>query len=414
MKKIRNAYDVARWRLCVGCGVCSYVCLNRNIVLSDVVHDGIRPFLKKNDCSSCDICLRVCPGLETSHNGWNELQKVDGKLKRGWGPVLELWEGYAVDTNIRFNGSSGGLVSALALYCLEREGMGGVLHIEKDEFLPWKNKTGISRNRFDILAKTGSRYSPASPCDSLDYMERADGPVAFIGKPCDIAGLRKAEALRPEIRKKEGITIGIFCAGTPSTQGTLDLLKKLGVDPDRAEEIRYRGRGWPGNTFVRFKGSKLTRDIPYEESWGFLNNYRPFRCYLCPDGTSEFADISCGDPWYRTMEPNEIGHSLLLVRTESGRTIVRRAMEAGYIKIHPVSAEALMASQTNLFQKRSAIWGRLLAMRLFGIPTPRLDGFHLFENWMVLPLKEKGRSIVGTMKRIIKRKYYKPKSLTLE
>ena len=39
------------------------------------------------------------------------------------GYALEIWEGYAADPEIRRLGSSGGLLSALALYCLEKEGM---------------------------------------------------------------------------------------------------------------------------------------------------------------------------------------------------------------------------------------------------------------------------------------------------
>jgi hypothetical protein len=45
--------------------------------------------------------------------------------------------------------------------------------------------------------------------------------------------------------------------------------------------------------------------------------------------------------------------------------------------------------------------------KAFSIPTPRLKGFLLFKNWLALPVKEKARSIFGTVRRIVKRKYYK-------
>ena len=35
--------------------------------------------------------------------------------------------------------------------------------------------------------------------------------------------------------------------------------------------------------------------------------------------------------------------------------------------------------------------------------------FHLFENWFELPMKEKARSVLETVRRIIQSKYYKPK-----
>jgi coenzyme F420 hydrogenase subunit beta len=203
--------------------------------------------------------------------------------------------------------------------------------------------------------------------------------------------------------------IGFFCAGTPSTQGTLDLIKSLGINPDTVEDIRYRGMGWPGKFSVTIKGEQQPREVmTYMDSWGFLQKYRPYRCHLCPDGTAEFADISCGDPWHRHIEEGEQGHSLVLVRTERGREIVRGARDAGYVVLKRADPSVLEASQSNLRKKRGAIWGRILAMKLFGIPTPKFQGFYLFANWRRLSFKAKARSIIGTVVRIMKRGYYRP------
>jgi coenzyme F420 hydrogenase subunit beta len=144
------------------------------------------------------------------------------------------------------------------------------------------------------------------------------------------------------------------------------------------------------------------------DAWGFVQKYRPYRCYLCPDGTSEFADISCGDPWYREIREGEHGYSLVLVRTERGRRILQCAMKDGYVTLERADPRILEVSQKNLLTKRGAIWGRLVAMKAFGIPTPRLHGFYLFDNWLKVSLQEKIRSIAGTVRRIITRKYYKP------
>lgn len=392
----------------MGCGACASACPKKNITLQDVPADGIRPRLGANRCAECGDCLKVCPGAEISHrspNGGNGLLKA---LRQGWGPILEVWEGYASDPEIRFHGSSGGAASALALYCLEREGMNGVLHSAADGENPWANKTVFSRSRGELLARTGSRYAPASPCDGLEMIDAAPGPCVFIGKPCDVTAVRKAQAIRPELDRHVGIAIGIFCAGTPSTQGTLELLHRFGIDPNSVEELRYRGRGWPGKFSVKLKGEERPREVlAYRNAWSFVQKYRPYRCYLCPDGTSEFADISCGDPWYRQIREGEQGHSLVLVRTERGRKLLRGAMKDGYVTLERSDPRRLEASQKNLLSKRGAIWGRLLAMKAFGIPTPGLKGFFLFKNWLALPIKEKTRSILGTARRILQRGYYR-------
>ena len=330
-------------------------------------------------------------------------------LTEGWGPVLEVWEGHATDKAIRFDGSSGGLASALALYCIENEGMQGVVHVGNDSEEQYKNKSTFSRTRDEILATTGSRYSPASPCDLFQAIEDAKGACVFIGKPCDVEGLRKTQSIRPNLSKNVGIAIGIFCAGTPSTQGTIDLLAKYGISHEDVEEIRYRGRGWPGSFSVRLKNDSEWRELAtYEEAWGFLQAYRPYRCHVCPDGTSEFADISCGDPWYRSIDADEPGKSLVLVRSKKGREIVKGAIQAGYVQLIPVQPEVLELSQKELLRKRGAIWGRVTTMKTLGIPAPHFQGFSLFRNWLKLSTGQKIRSTLGTAKRIITRNYFRP------
>ena len=128
---------------------------------------------------------------------------------------------------------------------------------------------------------------------------------------------------------------------------------------------------------------------------------------MCPDSTGEFADISCGDPWYRQIEPDEPGRSLVLVRTERGHRILRRAMEAGYIELERVQPEVLAASQKSLLNKRQNLFGRLLAMRILRVPVPNYRGFPLFRNWLRLPAIKKTRSVLGTFRRIIKRRLWR-------
>ncbi len=144
------------------------------------------------------------------------------------------------------------------------------------------------------------------------------------------------------------------------------------------------------------------------EAWGFLQKFRPFRCYLCPDGTAAYADISCGDPWYRTIGENEKGYSLVIVRTQKGREILKGAMEAGYLKLERSDIQKLIDSQKGLLQKRKDIWGRLFMLKIFGLPVPQYPGFFLSEQWWSSPIRQKIRSLLGTARRIVQRKYYHP------
>jgi len=239
-------------------------------------------------------------------------------------------------------------------------------------------------------------------------IEEAPAPCVFMGQPAEVAALAKARRLRPALDQKVGLTLSFFCAGSPSTQGTLDLLKQIGVARTDLGSLRYRGNSWPGFFAATPKGHhEPVKKLTYRESWQFLQKYRPYAVHLWPDDTGEAADIACGDPWYVEPGTGDPGSSLVVVRTELGRQIVREAIAAGYMELTPAEPWKLFKSQENLSRKRRAVAGRRLAFRLFGLPVTRLRGFSLFSIWLGLPFKEKMESLLGTARRIVTRKYYR-------
>lgn len=409
---VLTIHDVVDRQLCSGCGACEF--LNPTEVrMVDVPEFGRRPAVTRSDGNGGgrDNELCACPGAELGHAGNGDRDGMIAELYAGWGPVLGVWEGHANDKEIRLSGSSGGAASALALFCLEREGMHGVLHTSARADVPYLNETVLSKGRDELLSRTGSRYSPASPCEGLGRIEEAEGPCVFIGKPCDVAAASMARKVRPKLDENIGLLLAFFCAGTPSTQGTLDLLSRMGVaDPDSVSQLRFRGNGWPGKWTVRYSESDVerTQELSYEESWGFLQKYRQWRCHICPDHTGEFADIAVGDPWHRDRNDDQVGRSLILARTERGRRIIEEAAKAGYVTVEAVAAGALPASQPNLLMSRGALWGRLLSLRMARVPVPRYSGFEMFRFWRrSLSLKQKVQSFVGTWRRIRRRGLYR-------
>ena len=392
----------------MGCGACVPTCPEKALTMTDVRQQGLRPVVDSEKCKTCGECLNVCPGIEiTDHS--SEPAPI-AELSQSWGNVLEVWEGYAQDSEIRYKSSSGGAVTALALYCLENKEASNVLHIGSSPENPLQNTVFLSKSRQELIARIGSRYSPAAPCEKLDWICDNRESCVLIGKPCDIVALRKSQKQNEQLCEKINLSISIFCAGTPATEGTYNILEKLKVNAEQVEKFRYRGYGWPGMTDVKVKGSEDgTKQLSYQQSWGeILSKYTQFRCRLCPDSTGQLADISCGDPWYRQIGDDEKGFSLLLVRTERGREILHRAAENGYLKLERTTWDTVPRSQKALLERRRHLWGRLLMLRLMGIPVPRYTGFDLFNNWLELGLTEKIRSFCGTFKRIIIRQWTKP------
>lgn len=407
-QRLRNVSDVVAWRLCLGCGACISACPEGALKLVDVRREGLRPQADSDACARCGQCIEVCPGVHIESPGTDA--PVVKELRQAWGTVLEIWEGYATDSEIRFQGSSGGLATALSLYCLEKRQMAGVLHVGVGTATPLTNEAVLSASRDELLLRSGSRYAPAAPCTGLAQLQPGTSQYAFVGKPCDVAAIRKYQALDHGSSNQIALAVSIFCAGTPSTEGTQRILDHMGIVPEQVEEFRYRGCGWPGRTVAITKNHDgQDHSLSYQESWGaILSTHTQFRCRLCPDATGELADISCGDPWYREIGPEDPGRSLVLVRTAAGRDILHGAIEAGYVQLEPVDPDTLPRSQKSVLRKRRHLWGRLLALRLFGAPIPRYQGFALFANWRGLSISDKIRSVLGTIRRAYQRKWGRP------
>uniref|UniRef100_A0A7V3JAF5 Coenzyme F420 hydrogenase n=1 Tax=candidate division CPR3 bacterium TaxID=2268181 RepID=A0A7V3JAF5_UNCC3 len=413
--QFKNVSDIVRCRLCLGCGACIWSCKERKISLYNFLDEGIRPLVKSEDCGSCRDCLKVCPVFECDYVKIFESDEVDFDVnfQKKWGPIVGLWEGYAVDHEIRFRGASGGVLTALSLYCLEQENMYGVLHTGPDPDNPVYNRTRMSRRREELIHACGSRYSAASVCNGFSILERASGPCVVIGRPVEIVALQNATLISSELKDKLGLTMSFFCAESPSMRGTIALLSKFGLDDNGIAELRYRGHGWPGEFMAFKKGQSepLVR-MSYQESWGFLQAYRPWSVQLWPDGTGELADISCGDPWYRKPDGKNPGLSLVIARTLRGKEIIERAIKAGYLELEPAQPWKLEKSQWGLFQKKCSIWGRRLALRLMGLPVSKFKNLPLFSCWLQLSQKEKAKSILSTIRRIIQRRLYRPLDLS--
>ena len=397
-RKIRGIDDVVDYQLCAGCGACAF--LQPDVIqMGDDLASGRRPQVQTG--ADTDRALAACPGVSLTHDraqwdsGWLPAVADD------WGPVLAVWEGHATDEEIRFRGSSGGAASALALWALERGDCSGVLHTRAKKDVPYLNESTISRNRGDLLEASGSRYAPASPCDGLAELVEQPGPGVLIGKPCDVAGAAMASAVDPGLRESLDLTIAIFCAGAPSSQATLEYVRaNLGADPEEIASVRYRGNGWPGE-FVAESKNGTAHHSSYAESWGEIQAGRPWRCRICPDHSGEFADVSVGDPWHTPPEPGEAGRSLVIARTLRGKRAIERAIADGYLQLEPVDADLIGASQVELDQVRSKVFGRVLAMRIAGIPSPSFRGLSLFRQWLrKLGLREQLRSVLGTLARL--------------
>ena len=398
---------VAR-NLCTGCGACAGAFPAAIRMVDDPVN-GRRPVVASTaqGRAAAKKAVSLCAGTGSD---FTALGAHDG-----FGPVLGAWEGHAADPEIRHRGSSGGAVTALALFALQTGLAQGVAHIAARADDPRLNEAVISENRAGLLRGAGSRYAQASPAEALGAIAAGDRSVAFIGKPCDVASVAKARAADPALSRKIPLTIAIFCAGAPNLVATERLLDRLGV-PKQATltDLRYRGNGWPGLMQARYRDAdgveKESEGIPYAVGWGqILQAERRWRCRICVDHTGALADISVGDPWHNPPEgAAEEGRSLIIARTAAGKALIEAALRAGVLVAVPQPRDVIATAQPNLVSAQGAVWGRRLAMRAFGLPLPADQGMPLLRAWLNLSGRAKLSSVAGTLRRIARLRLWRP------
>ena len=397
-KNLATISKVVDSNLCTGCGACAGLFADAIEMVEDPAK-GRRPVV--SDPFADQAAMAVCAGPGAPRPAMRD--EIDAE----WGPVLKTWEGYAADDEIRYRGSSGGAVTALAKFALESGEASAVAHIAASVEDARRNVAVLSRNRTELLRGAGSRYAQASPAEWLGDIAAGDEPAVFIGKPCDVASARRGAQTTSELSDNLALTIGIFCAGAPNLNATDGLLDRLDVPREaRVTALRYRGYGWPGMMQAKWVDNEghehTSRSITYAEGWGeVLQAGRQWRCRICDDHTGAFADISVGDPWHAPPKgQQDTGRSLIVARTPRGVAIVEAAMAAGALIAEERGRDIIAKAQPNLAATNAAVWGRRLAMKLIGLhtPVPVAARFTLWRNR--LGLKAKLQSVLGAWKRL--------------
>ncbi len=153
--------------------------------------------------------------------------------------------------------------------------------------------------------------------------------LGFVGTPCQIQGLRKAQALGDLLENNwansVSLAIGLFCMGNWSYPCIRGYFEKHGIGLEKVTRIEISGY----DVEVSLNGSKIVLPLTG------LRKYVKLACKLCLDFASELADISVGS----IGSPH--GWSTVIVRSELGEKVVTGAEAAEEIEVREVGEEQL-------------------------------------------------------------------------
>ncbi|MBP5171560.1 MAG: Coenzyme F420 hydrogenase/dehydrogenase, beta subunit C-terminal domain [Bacteroidales bacterium] len=384
--------------LCLGCGICLAALGGDNCRLELHENGYYRPQGLPRTREAAKTLRAVCPGISL---------RGDGRQRPLWGQTREIAVGWSTDAALREKASSGGLVSALAIYLVEQGLCDAVLQVGPGNGHPLYNELKVSRNREEIIANAQSRYAPAPVFPHLKtLLDQNDDTYAFVGKPCDVAALQNFLRLQPSYQPRIKAFLAIFCAGIPSYQASRQAYGQAATKSPLSS-LRYRGNGWPGLFQARFEdGSELT--MSYEDSWGkILGRQLGTRCKICPDGIGLLADIAVGDAWLLKdgkpdFQADVPGRSLALVRTGRGSRWMAQALDLQYIEKQSIDPSDLPLIQPYQCRRRRLSGWRALPLQCRTGFLLRFKGINLLHHSLSAGLLKGLREAVGSWKRMRK------------
>jgi len=356
--------EVVTSGLCTGCAGCVIAC-PYDVLGYDDTGGRYKPFHIEadgglDDCThgerGCTLCTRACPRFrewETEIDTFlfgreREIDELAGVAK-------DIVLARATDPDVHERGQDGGLVSAILIWALENDYIDAALvsYLEGDGST-WKAKPGVARNRDEVLAAAGSRYTYSA--NTLAYSEAIAGGaerVAMVGMSCmssapPIMAARKAG----KVARRFALNIGLLCSKTFDDAIFTELFEaKYGLARQDMVKMNIKG------VFQIWMRNGDYHEIPLKECHAWTRE----GCKSCPDFAAEHADISTGgigafNDW-----------TLTVVRTDRGREVLEGLVADGRVETRPADddpgAVALMHKLARVSRNR---WPET------AVPAPRL------------------------------------------
>lgn len=356
---------------CTGCGTCVGACPTNTLAMRETPQGTLRPGSRRR-CSGCRRCDRVCPVL-----GLDLTAAVKDKFGASvsdadLGVCISCQTGHATDSQIRYDGASGGMVTAVAGYLLESGRVDAVLVVGADVDNPFSQQTSWATTLEELRSAQGSRYLPASVNAAFQQIPSGAQRLAVVGLPCHLWGVHLLEKTGALAGRSIDWKFGLFCGRTPSLLAADALLAGLGATRRETTTLTFRGEGWPGTSQIS-TSVKETR-MPLSQMWGFVGSpfFAPAHCFSCPDFFAALSDLSFGDAWLPECRGDRLGTSLVLARSERAAELLDEMRREGRLETNEVAAEKVRnAFLGNIRRKQS--YSRIKSA-ITGTPFPVVCG----------------------------------------
>jgi len=304
--------DVHNRELCIGCGACVDLC----------------PYFKNykgktSQLFPCTLeqgrCFAYCPKAEVD---LNELTRKIRRVDYDGSPLGAYRKVLASRSGVRMGKSAfqaGGTVSALMAFGLKNKLIDAAALTDRDSLTPvpcliteWQKVAGCA----------SSKYMAAPTLAALNMgVRQGYHRLGVVGTPCQmtaVAQMRSNPLEKQEHNVPVGLSVGLFCNWSLDTRQLIDLL----APRLKISEIQCMDIPPPPAGIMTLETDSGRVEVSLSE----IKPLIPHTCYICPDMTAEFADLSAG------MFEGRPGWNTLVVRSETGAEIVRQACREQFLE----------------------------------------------------------------------------------
>ena len=323
--------EVVTSGLCTGCAACVVACPHD--VLDYESEGGVyKPWHLDIDggregCThgdkGCTMCTRACPRFRNWESEIDQHRFARERTDEEVFGIGDVLLARSTDPRMVENGQDGGFVSTLLIHALENDLIDAALvsGLEGDGST-WRAEPRVVRTRDEVLDTAKSRYTYSA--NLLAYpraVEFGAERIALVGMGCMASAPGAMQTRKAgKIARRLSLTIGLLCSKTFDDSIFEELFeKRYGLR--RGDIVKMNIKG----VFQIWTRDGAYHEVPLKEAHAFTRE----GCTTCPDFAAEHADLSAGgigafNDW-----------TLVIVRTDNGREMMRALKDAGLIETRP-------------------------------------------------------------------------------
>jgi len=303
--------DVHAKDLCVNCGACVELC------------PYFRTYKGKTvQLFPCDLaagqCYAYCPKAEVDLDILAENYWGSPYSGNPFGHILEIMTARAGEKAPKGAFQAGGTVSSLMAFALRAGLIDASILTDQKGLIPVPR---IITRAEHVITCTSSKYTAAPTLAEFNRAQRHGySRIGVVATPCQataVAQMRINPLDRENFRDPAGLVVGLFCTWAVDTRALVSLLSTR-LDPAGVWKMDIPP---PPADILVIDTEQGRIEIPLGE----IRPLIPPGCLICPDMTAEWADVSVG------VLEGEPEWNTLIVRTQKGRDLVRRAEQEGWL-----------------------------------------------------------------------------------